>query len=371
MTASINDQRLRQTFLTLVGTNSPSGQEREVLRYCDGLLRDAGFLSRFDAAGNLIAQKAGIVTDAPRIFLNSHVDTVQPTEGLQVREIDGVYRTDGTTILGADDKAGVAQILETVLALEEAQEPHGDLVVILTTGEEVGLVGAKALEPAAIAGCIGFVFDSSGPPGAMVVQSPAQDTLHVRVRGRAAHAGVQPEKGISALQIAARAIDRMPLGRIDAETTANVGTVHGGTATNVVAEECVVTLEARSRNAESLDRQVQTMRRCFEEAAREFSGEVEVRIKREYSGYSWGEDAAPVQLASEAWRRLTGGEVERRATGGGSDANIFNGLGVPTVVLSVGYLGHHTTGEYLPIADLELGARWCLEVVRSVREPRL
>ncbi len=368
--ASINDQRLRETFLALVGHNSPSGQEREILRYCEGLLRDAGFLGRFDAAGNLIAQKAGTVADAPRIFLNAHVDTVQPTAGLQVREVDGVFRTDGTTILGADDKAGVAQILETVLALEEAQEPHGDLVVILTTREEVGLEGAKALEPAAIAGCIGFVFDSSGPPGAMVVQSPAQDSLHVRIRGRAAHAGVQPEKGISALQIAARAIDRMPQGRIDAETTANVGTIHGGTATNVVAEECLVTLEARSRNPESLERQVATMRRCFEEAATEFGGQVEIRIRREYSGYSCVEDAPPVRWASEAWRRLTGGEVERRATGGGSDANIFNGLGVPTVVLSVGYLGHHTTGEYLPIADLELGARWCLEIVRTAREAR-
>ncbi|MCC2671728.1 MAG: peptidase T-like protein, partial [Armatimonadetes bacterium] len=276
----VDRERLRRTFLDLVSFNSPHGAERDVSRYCAEALRDAGFVCQHDAAGNLIAQKGGDAAEARRIFYSAHTDTVEPTEGLVVREVDGVFRTSGNTILGADDKAAVAALLEAMHVIEEERLLHGDLQVILSVGEEVGLVGAYALDPAVVAGSLGFVFDASGATGTLITGAPTHDMLEVRVRGQAAHAGFAPEKGISALRIAARAIDRMRLGRIDPKTTANLGIMKGGTANNVVPEEAYLLFEARSRNVAVLDEQVRHMRECLEEAAAHFGGRLEIDYTR-------------------------------------------------------------------------------------------
>jgi tripeptide aminopeptidase len=361
----IDQQRLRRTFLDLVSINSPHGMEKPVARLCSDLLREAGFVCQSDPVGNVIAQKAGSVPTAPRLFFCSHTDTVQPTEGLVVREEDGYFTTSGTTILGADDKAGLAQILEGVRVLDERRIPHGDLQVIFTVGEEVGLIGAKALAPEVIAGSLGFVFDTSGPTGAVVTAAPTHETFKVHVRGRAAHAGIAPEKGISALEIACRAISRMGLGRIDVETTANLGTLRGGAADNIVAAEAFLTLEARSLDPAKLERQAGHMEECLREAAAHFGGEVTVTRACEYQGYSWSADASPVRIAAEAWRRVASRarpEPELRATGGGSDASVFNAFGVPTVVLSCGYIDAHTVKERVAIADLVAGAEWVARI---------
>jgi tripeptide aminopeptidase len=365
----INTARLRQTFLDLVSINSPPGRERPVAQRCAELLRDAGFVCQTDAAGNVIAQKSGAVSTAPRVFFSSHTDTVQPTEGLVVREVDGVFHTSGTTILGADDKAGLTQILEAMQTLEERQIPHGDLQVILTTGEEVGLLGAKALAPEVIAGSLGFVFDASGMVGSVITAAPTHDMLHVKYTGRAAHAGFAPENGASALQMACRAIDRMRLGRIDPETTANLGTLRGGTANNIVAEHAWLLLEARSRNRDALDAQTRHMRECLEEGARAFGGSVEIDHQREYQGYTWTAEDAVVRIASQAWRKVAGGEPTLRPTGGGSDANVFNARGVPAVVLSCGYVDAHTVHERIPLADLAAGAEWALRIAETAADP--
>lgn len=360
----INQDRLRQTFLDLVGFNSPHGLEREVSRYCADALREAGFVCQFDAVGNVIAQKSGELA-APRIFYSAHTDTVEPTEGLVVREEDGVFRTSGNTILGADDKAAVAELLEAMTVLDEQQIPHGDLQVILTTGEEVGLLGAAALALEVIAGSLGFVFDASGATGAIVTSAPTHDFLEVHVKGHASHAGFAPEKGVSALQIAARAIDRMRLGRIDAETTANVGTMRGGTWNNVVAEHAHLTLEARSRSREKLDAQIAHMQACFREAAEAFGGEVEIRYVREYLGYNWEPDAPLLRIAAEAFRK-TGREPYYRPTGGGSDANVFNARGIPTVVLSCGYIDAHSINEHVALAEMVAAAEWAVRIAEVV-----
>ncbi|MFN3650809.1 MAG: M20/M25/M40 family metallo-hydrolase [Armatimonadota bacterium] len=364
----INEARVRETFLDLVRFNSPPGQEGEVARYCAEALRDAGFLCQKDAAGNLIAQKAGTVSGAPRIFFSAHMDTVQPTEGLEVREEDGIFRTGGTTILGADDKAGLTQILEGVRVLEEHGIPHGDLQVVFTTGEEVGLLGARALAIEVVAGSIGFVFDASGPTGTVITGAPTHDKLEVRLQGRASHAGFVPEKGISAIRMAARALDRMRLGRIDPETTANIGTISGGTADNIVAEEAILTLEARSRNREKLDAQVAHMRECLEEAAAHYGGSVEIRHEREYQGYTWERGDLPLSLAAAAWRNVPasrGEEPTFRPTGGGSDANVFNARGVPAVVCTCGYADAHSVKEHIPVADLLAGAEWVVRIAEA------
>jgi len=362
----INTDRLRRTFLDLVAFNSPHPHEREVNCYCAEALREAGFICQTDAAGNLIAQKGGAVAPAPRIFYSAHTDTVQPTEGLVVREEDGVFRTSGNTILGADDKAAVAALLEAVRVLDERAIPHGDLQVIFSVGEEIGLVGAKALAPEVVAGSIGFVFDASGATGAIITSAPTHDVLDVHVIGRAAHAGFSPESGVSAIQIASRAIDSMRLGRIDPETTANAGTIRGGCANNVVAEETWLTLEARSRNPETLDAQIRHMRECFEEAARHFGGQVEIAYEREYAGYTWSLDDLPVRLAAEAWRRCAGAEPLCRPHGGGSDANVFNARGIPAVVLSCGYRDAHTVNEHVALSEMVASARWAVAIAETV-----
>lgn len=363
----INEQRLRKIFLELVSFNSPHGLERDVNLYCAELLRDAGFVCQHDAAGNLIAQKGGTVASAPRIFYSAHTDTVQPTVDLVVREVDGVFRTSGDTILGADDKAAVAEILEAMLVLDEQQIPHGDLQVILSVGEEVGLVGAQALAPAVIAGSIGFVFDASGSAGTIITGAPTHDLMTARIRGKAAHAGFAPEKGISALRIAARAVDRMRLGRIDPETTANVGIIRGGTANNIVAEDAEVHLEARSRNTATLDEQIRHMRECLEEAAAHYGGQVEIEYEREYLGYQWEPDELPLRIAAEAWRRIAG-EPGYRQTGGGSDCNVFNARGVPSVVLTCGYADAHSVNEHVALSEMVAASRWAVEIARVVAE---
>ncbi len=363
----INTARLRQTFLDLVSVNSPPGQERAAARYCAEALRDAGFVCQTDSAGNVIAQKGGSVTAAPRIFYSAHTDTVQPTEGLVVREDAGVFRTGGTTILGADDKAALAEILEGMRVLDEQGLPHGDLQVILTTGEEVGLLGAKALAPEVVAGSLGFVFDASGAPGSVITAAPTHVLLEVVLRGRAAHAGFAPEKGISALQMAVGAVHRMRLGRIDAETTANLGILRGGTANNIVPEEAYLLLEARSRRPDALDAQVRHLRSCLEEAAREWGGTVAIREEVEYHGYAWEADAPVVRIAADAWTKVAaaGGEAPTlRPTGGGSDANVFNSRGIPTVVVSCGYYDAHSVHEHVSLADMEVCAEWAVRIAQ-------
>lgn len=359
----IDSARLQHTFLELLSFDSPAGAERPVAVYCAEALRDAGFVCQIDAAGNVIGQKSGAVTAAPRLFFSAHTDTVQPTTGLVVREDEGVFRTSGDTILGADDKAGLAEILEAMRALDESGEPHGDLQVILTTGEEIGLLGAKALSPAVIAGSIGFVFDASGATGSIITAAPTHDNLEVHVTGRAAHAGFAPEQGVSALQIACRAVDRMRLGRIDPETTANLGTLYGGVAGNVVPEDARLWLEARSRDPRVLREQVAHMRECLEDAAAHYGGKAEITVHRDYEGYALAQDDAPLRLAAAGWRQVTGTEPRFRPTGGGSDANVFNAMGVPTVVLSCGYIEAHSVREHVAMVDLEAAARWTCGIV--------
>ena len=364
---NINRERLRQTFLDLVAFDSLHPNEAPCSRWCAEALRDAGFITRHDAAGNLIAQKSGTVEGARPIFFSGHVDTVRPTKGLVVREEDGVFRTSGDTILGADDKCAVAAILEGVRVLEEARIPHGDLQVILSVGEECGLIGARALATEEIAGGIGFVLDAYGPPGGIVSSAPTHMIIRAEFTGKAAHAGFEPEKGVSAIQVAARAVDRMKLGRIDAETTANIGIIEGGTMTNIVAEQASLLMEARGRDAVALSAQVAHMHHALESAASEYGAEVQVEVQEIYRTYRFQPDDEPVRLARQAWRNFAGEDDPRERfedTGGGSDASVFNERGAPTVVLTCGYYEPHGIHEYTTLDDMDTCARWVIEIAR-------
>lgn len=357
--------RLTQIFLDLLAFNSPPGEEAAVSRFCAELLRDAGFTTQHDAAGNLIGRRAGRLTHAPRLFFSAHLDTVAPTAGMRVELMDGSFRAHGSPILGADDKAGAAAILDALLELHENDCETGDLIAVLSTREEIGLRGARELDPAHLAGYTGFVLDAGGPTGTIIDSAPAQNTIRARITGRAAHAGVEPERGVSALQIACRAVNRMPLGRIDAETTANCGTLHGGTASNVVAESAELLLEARSRSASRLESQTAEMTASLREAAEQFGGSVALTVEKEYSAYRWNREAWPIRLADAAWRGITGAPAGYRPQGGGSDASIFNAAGIGSVVLTTGYVRKHTPEESIPLVDLQRAAAWVRAIITT------
>lgn len=358
-----NDTRLRRLFLDLTAINSPPGEEAPVADYCEAIFRETGFSTHRDEHGNLFAER-GLDRPGQPIFLSGHMDTVAPTAELEVTEEDGVFRTNGLSILGADDKCAVAALLEAAHQLHEQDLPHGPLRVVLSVREEVGLQGAALMDTTPLRGSFGYVFDASGPTGSVITAAPFHDIFEVHISGKAAHAGFVPENGVSAITAASRAIAAMRVGRLDEETTANIGIIRGGTANNIVAEHTYVKAEARSRDEARLHAQVRHMRDCFESAAADTGARVEYTGGRVYSGYRHDPDSPLLRLAATALRRL-GKEPTYRPTGGGSDANIFNAAGIPTLVLSCGYENAHSVTEYVPFADLRLNADFALALIAT------
>jgi tripeptide aminopeptidase len=367
-----DNPRLLDTFLTLVRFNTPSRSEKLAMDWVKSYLENIGFRVTFDDAGeklggnvgNLIAFKPGTVTTAPGIFFSSHLDTVEATPNLEV-EVDGdVIRATSDTILGADDKCGVAPILEAMTRLSESGEDHGNIQLLLTICEEIGLQGAKQLDPNHIKATFGFVLDAGPPVGNLTCASPGQNSLKVTITGKPAHAGAAPEEGISAIQAAASAISKMTLGRIDAETTANIGIIQGGTGRNIIPAQVTLIGEARSRNAEKLAKQTAHMVETFTREAEKIGAKADVSVTTEYGSYRLSESDPVVQLAAAA-AKAAGLPVSLVESGGGSDANIFNGHGVPTVVLATGMEEIHTHDEFCRLSDMEKDTRWVLEIVRQ------
>ena len=367
----IDEARLLDLFRELALIDSPSLAEAEcaarVRRECESL----GLEVREDDAGariggstnNLVAWRRGALPDAPKIFLSAHMDTVEPTPGIALVEEDGLVRTDGRTILGADCKAGVAPALAAVRALVASGEPHGDVCLLFSVAEEIGLRGAAAMDLDALGLDYGFVLDTGPPMGGIVNRAATHDRLEITVTGRPAHAGKSPEKGINALEVAAAAIAGMRLGRIGPETTANLGRVEGGTATNVVMAELRIEAEVRSTDEAALDAQAAHMTERFEAAARERGARVAIVRHRHYGGYTVAEDAIPARVAVAATRAV-GLAPEFRTTLGGSDANVFNARGLPCVVVATGMDLIHTHEERILVADLVKTAELALALVR-------
>ena len=363
MDSTPNTQRLVDQFIAMARIASPSRQEGKLAAYLRTELEALGFIVEVDSAGeqtggetgNLIATLPG-TTDAEPLLFSCHLDTVTPCVGVTPVIEDGVIRSDGTTILGGDDKAGIAAILEGVRRIRERGVAHGLIQAVFTICEEVGMHGAIGLDYSKIKATRAFILDADGPLGQIIVRGPAKDAINVVIHGRSAHAGLKPEAGISAIQVAARAIERMKLLRIDEETTANLGRISGGGATNIVTDRVEITAEARSLSNEKLDIQGAHMSACFEDAAREFGSTAEVEIERSYSAFSLGEDEPVVRQCIDAMRQL-GLEPTLASTGGGSDCNIFNRHGMKAIDLSIGMTDVHTQKESLRIADLEMTAR--------------
>jgi len=375
----INRGRLVSEFLELVQISSLSKQEGAIARRLCQTLEAMGAQVEVDDAGqkvggetgNVIARFSGTVPSAPPLLLSAHMDTVVPGENVKPIVEGDVVRTDGTTVLGGDDKAGIVAILEAVRVVRERQIAHGDLELVFTICEELGLLGAKHLDVSRLRARTGLVLDSDGVDE-LVTRAPAADRMVFTIHGLEAHAGVCPENGISAIKVAAEAIASMRLGRIDGETTANLGIIQGGTANNIVPKQVVVRGEARSRDLEKLRVQTEHMRGCFHEAARrhrvtlngkEIQARVEERIEHDYDLMDLPDDCRIVRLVVEAAKSL-GRPCATRPTGGGCDANVLNGKGLQVANLGCGMREIHTVSEWLDLKDLVRTAELVLEVVR-------
>jgi tripeptide aminopeptidase len=377
ITPEVRSDRLVELFTTLCRINSPSRQEREVAEYVKGFLRGLGLEVREDHAAqqvegnanNVIATLPANISGVPRIFFSAHLDTVEPNPNVKIIQENGIIRTDGTSILGADDKAGVSAILEAIRIVVENNLPHGQIQLLLTVCEEIGLKGARALDLSLVESDFGFVYDSGPPIGTVISQTPTHDTMEVRLIGKPAHAGVEPEKGINAIEIAAHAIARMRLGRLDEETTANIGTIHGGHAINIVCPEVHLRAEARSRTMAKVNAQVAHMIECFERAAQERGGRAEIHHERHYEGYQLTEEDMPVRVVHAAARKI-GLEPLMRPTGGGADANIFIARGLPCCVVGTAMEKVHTHEEFVQVENLARSVDLTLAIIREVNQMR-
>ncbi len=356
----VNQERLIQTFFDLVQLDSPTGGEHAVAEYLVKCLRAFGFKTSVDALLNITAHWPG---HGDPLLLSAHMDSVPPCQGIKPRIEQGIIKSDGSTILGGDDRAGLAAILEALAVIQEHAIPHRAIEIAFTAQEEPGLIGSAALDYKPFKSKMGVVFDYDGPIGTIVVSAPATVNMDVTITGRAAHAGASPEKGINAIAVAADAIGQMKLGRLDEETTANVGMIQGGVARNVVPERCEITAETRSRRKSKLERQKKAMVRAFERAAKRHHAQVDIRLRYAYPLFRLPVRAPIISLVSDAIERV--GRVPRlEAAGGGSDANQFNAHGIQSVVTSIGIEKMHSTQEFIPVEELVKCAQLALELVK-------
>ena len=365
----IDGVRLQELFLELVQIDSLSRRERRLAERLSAEMREIGATVEFDEAGtqvggdtgNLIAHVDGTV-EAPPLLLCAHMDTVEPGAGVKPIVDGDVIRSDGTTVLGGDDKSGVAIVCECVRVCHERGLRHPPLEVVFTICEEIGLRGAKHLDLGKVRARHGLVFDSDAV-GFVFTRAPGSNTITAVVRGRAAHAGMAPERGVSAIRVAAEAIAGMRLGRLDHETTANVGIISGGRAINIVPEEVRVSAEARSHDRARLAAETAHMRECLEAAAARHPGaSVEVTVESSYEPMEIHDDARIMRLVTAAAAKV-GRTIQSAGMGGGCDANVLNRRGLEVVNLGTGMRDIHTTSEWLKVSDMVAAAEVTLAAI--------
>ena len=369
----INRQRVLKEFFELVRIDSPTKEERRLADVLKVRLEELNFEVTEDSAGealksdtgNLFAYRKGIVPGAPVILLVAHMDTVEPGRNIEPALRNGLIISVGNTILGADDKSGIVPILEAIRVINEQNIPHGDIQILFCVAEEGGVNGSRNLDQRLLRADLGFVLDSGGAPGTIILEAPGQERIDVTIQGKAAHAGVAPESGISAILVASRAIASMRLGRIDEETTANIGSINGGHATNIIADRVEITGEARSRNLIKLEEQTSHMVQAFEDAAREMGAQTSIQINKTYKPYKISSDSQVASIAAQAAKSI-GLNPIFGSTGGGSDANHINQYRLPCAVLGIGMQKSHTTEECILEEDLYKTSEWVIEIIQQV-----
>ena len=356
----LNKDRIFEEFKELVAIPCHSTKERQIFEVVKAKLEALDFnVEEDDAAskldsecGNMWAFLPGNKAGATKVLLSGHLDGVEPCGGTTVVRKDGILYSDGTTILGSDDKSGVVAILEGVRMILEENAEHGDIQVLLTIAEEGGVNGSRCMDKSKLNADVGYALDSEGAPGEIIVGAPGQYKYSIKVIGKTAHGGMEPEKGINSVMVAAKALAEVKrYGRIDEETTANIGIINGGIATNIVPALVEIQGDARSRNSEKLiairDEIVNTI--CTAVEKQGAKAEADVVLK--YNSFLVDENSKVVELAKDACSQF-GFEPNVGLTGGGSDANFINAYGVPCVILGTGMSNVHTVDEYIKEEDL-------------------
>lgn len=367
----MDKDRIISKFIEYVKIPSPSYKEGDFAKVLKKDMEELGFEVIVDKAGEKAGSNTGNLIgflkgnkDVEPIMFCAHMDTVTPCENIEPVIEDGIIKSKGNTILSADDKAGIIGILEGIRYVKENNIPHGDIEVVFTICEEVGLYGSKYLDYSKIKSKMAFVLDASGEIGGVNVQGPAQTQIYGKFHGKAAHAGLSPEKGINAIQVASKAISNMKLLRIDEETTANVGIIKGGSATNIVADYAEMELEARSLKEEKLEKQVNHMIEAMEKAAKEFGAKVDIDVKYAYPTFLLNEDEPILDIIKKAMEKLNI-VYKPSTTGGGSDTNIFNSKGIKAATLGVGMFNAHSVNEYIACNDLVRLSQLVASIIES------
>ncbi len=369
----VNEKRLVESFMKLVKIDSISREERNLADFLIEKLEDLGLEVRVDQAGekvksnsgNMIARLNGNIKEVTPIMFSAHMDTVIPGKNINPLCDGEKIVSDGKTILGADDKAAIAALLEALHIIKEKNILHGDIEIVFTICEEIGLHGAKNLDISELNARMAFVLDCGGQVGEIISAAPSQNSLKIIIHGKSAHAGSNPEEGINAIQVAGFALSRMKLGRIDEETTTNIGIISGGKATNIIPDEVILEGEVRSRNEEKLEKYTKILKQIVEDTAQEFKTKAEVKINREYSCYNLSTDDRVVKIAIKAAKDM-GLEPQLHPSGGGSDANVFNKKGFSAVDLAIGMEKVHTVDEYILVKNLKNTVEYVLSIINTV-----
>ncbi|MGM0507733.1 MAG: M20/M25/M40 family metallo-hydrolase [Fusobacteriota bacterium] len=366
----INQKRIIKNFIEMAEISSPSLNEKEMAEYLLQKLKSLDLEILEDGSnkipngncGNIIARLPG---SGDSIMFSAHLDTVTPCENIKAIENKNIIQSKGDTILGGDDKAGIAAIIEMIEVIRENDIPHPDIFLVFSVAEEIGLKGAREIELEKYSDIkYGFVLDASGSPGTVAIQAPYQDEIKLRFIGKAAHAGIEPEKGINALYMASKAISKLEMGQIDELSTLNLGIVKGGSATNIVMEELFIKGESRSFSEKRLGENVEKVIEISRNTAEKFGGNLDYEITRQYNGFKLKEDSKILKLIKKSSQNINLDFITEKS-GGGSDTNIYNELGIPTANLGIGMKKVHSTEENILKKDLIDSSRLILEITKE------
>lgn len=356
----VSKDRLVKTFLELVKIDSPSGQEAEVAKFLARKLEKLGGKAEFDSYGNLIVHFSG---QGEPMMLNAHMDTVEPGRGIKPIVEGEIIKTDGTTVLGGDPKAGVAAIIEALTSIKEGGKKHLPIEVVLTRQEELGMIGARNLDYSKVKAKRGVTFDGGEESHKVDISSPGYQRVDAIIVGRAAHAGAEPEKGISAIKIAAEIISKLNLGRIDEETTANIGLIEGGSVRNAVPEKVVIRGEIRSRDMQKLETHTKHFEEVFDGVMKNYpEANLELELEKEFNSYRFNENHRVLEHIKRGFETL-GVTPQLHHSGGGTDVNIFHTHGIEALVVGDGDYNAHTTREYVDINQMLLAAQFAEKLI--------
>lgn len=361
----VNKKRLIKTFLELVEIDSPSGEEKKIAQEVTRRLKKLGGIIETDSYGNVIGKFSG---KGKPIMLNAHLDTVEPGRNIKPIIQDDIIRTDGSTILGGDPKAGISTILEAVASLRENKTQHPPIEVVFTREEESGLLGAINLDYSKISAKWGITFDGEKDVHNIDISAPGYNRVDATIKGKSAHAGVEPEKGVSAIIIAAEIISKLKLGRIDHETTANIGIIEGGYARNSVPEKLHFKGEIRSRDIKKLEKHTLHFRKIIEGTMKKYpNAKIDLIINREFDSYLFNENHETIKHIIKTFDAMDI-KPNLQHSGGGTDVNIFHTHGIKSIVVGTGGYDAHTTREYVVISEMTDAARFCEEIILSSKE---